>query len=371
MSKPTYAEVDLSAVRYNIKGVRERVGPHVRIMPAVKANGYGHGAVQVSQACINAGADTLCVSCVEEAIELREASIDVPILILGCSVPSAIDDIVRYDIISTVCDTQYAQLLSAAAVKQSKSARIHIKVDTGMGRIGLQPCNVLDTARALSILPNVVIEGAFTHFPCSDESDKLFTLSQIDKFSRLVAELRKSGIDISIAHSSNSGGILAFPEADFNAVRPGIMTYGYYPSDEVARTIPIHEVLTLKTHVVFLKDMDSGATVSYGRTHHVKRHSRVATLPVGYADGYSRLLSNRGEAAIRGIRVPIIGRICMDQCLVDVTDVPGVSVGDEVVLYGGGYDYLSVAKIAETIGTISYEVLCNIGMRVPRVYLNE
>jgi alanine racemase len=262
-------------------------------------------------------------------------------------------------------------LLSAAAVKQSKSARIHIKVDTGMGRIGLQPCNVLDTTHALSILPNVIIEGAFTHFPCSDEADKSFTLSQIDEFSHIVAELRRSGISVSIAHSSNSGGILAFPDADFDAVRPGIMTYGYYPSDEVARTIPIREVLTLKTHVVFLKDMDSGATVSYGRTHHVKRHSKIATLPVGYADGYSRLLSNRGEAAIRGIRVPIIGRICMDQCLVDVTDVPGVSVGDEVVLYGGGYDYLSVAKIAETIGTISYEVLCNIGMRVPRVYLNE
>jgi len=369
MRRPTYAEVDLSAIRDNIKAIRARVGDRVKIMPAVKADGYGHGAVEISCAVIEAGADALGVACVEEAMELREAGISSPILILCCSTSSAADEIVRHNITATVCDLSFGKVLSDNAVKQDKTARVHIKMDTGMGRIGITTEQVIDFATRLSALPGVVVEGLFTHFPSSDEVDPSFTISQINIFKKAVAGLSRNNIHIPITHSSNSGGILAFPEADFDAVRPGIIVYGHYPSSDVSQSIPIREALTLKTKIVFMKEADAGATISYGRTHALKRRSIVATLPIGYADGYSRMLSNCGEAAVRGVRVPLIGRVCMDQVVIDVTEVPGAQTGDEVVLYGGGYDYLSVSSIADKIGTISYEVLCAISKRVPRVYL--
>lgn len=369
MHRPTYAEVDLSAIRDNVRAVRERVGPRVKVMPAVKADGYGHGAVQTSRACLAGGADVLCVACIEEAGELREAGIEAPVLILGCSEPSAAGHIVQCDAASAVCDLGFARALSDAAVGQGKTAGVHIKVDTGMGRIGVRPEDAVGLARDAAALPGVRIEGMFTHFPTSDETDRAFTLSQTSTFAKVVSGVRKL-IPGLAAHASNSGGILAYPEADFDAVRPGIMVYGAYPSPEVARSIPIREALTLKTRIVFLKSMEPGATVSYGRTCTLRRRSIVATLPIGYGDGYSRALSNQGEAVVRGVRAPVIGRVCMDQIMLDVTDVPGVRLGDEVVLYGGGYDYLSVSAIAARIGTISYEVFCNLGRRVARVYVN-
>ena len=370
MQRPTYAEVDLSAIRDNIRAIRRRVGAGVRIMPAVKANGYGHGAAHVSRACLDAGADVLCVACVEEGSELRAAGIDAPLLILGCTAPDAAEDALRLDMTTTVCEMDIARALSRAAVSQGKRSVVHIKIDTGMGRIGIRPEDAVEFARAVSALPGICVEGLFTHFPSSDEADKAFTHRQIAQFGSIVASVRAAGVEVPIAHASNSGGILAFPEADFDAVRPGIMIYGCYPSDEVERSIAIREALTLKTRIVFVKEVAPGATVSYGRTFIAKRPSIIATLPVGYADGYSRMLSNKGEAAVRGSRARIVGRVCMDQILIDATDVPGVEVGDEVVLYGGGYDYLSLSKVAAKIGTISYEVLCNISQRVPRVYLN-
>ncbi|MHB9036027.1 MAG: alanine racemase [Armatimonadota bacterium] len=370
MSIITYAEVDLSAIRDNIRAVRARVGEGVKIMPAVKANGYGHGAVQVSKACLDSGADVLCVSSLEEGAELREAGFDAPIMTLGCSPNDAAESLVKYGITSTVCDISFAKSISNAAVRLGKTATCHIKVDTGMGRIGVRLEDAVDFVRAVAGLPSVMVEGLFTHFPCSDEQDRSFTLAQVETFRDVAFRLKRAGVEISLLHTSNSGGILTFPEADFSAVRPGIIVYGHYPSCEVAKSIPVREALTLKTRIVFLKDAERGTGISYGRTHTLKRRSKVATLPVGYGDGYSRLLSNKGEAAVRGVRVPLIGRVCMDQCMIDVTDVPGVECGDEVILYGGGYDYLSVSRIAEKIGTISYEVLCNIGQRVPRVYVS-
>lgn len=370
MQHLTYAEVDLSAIRDNISAVRDRVGPYVRIMPAVKAEAYGHGAVPVSKACLEAGADLLCVANVDEAAELREAGVSGPILILGCSIPAAAEEVVQYDITSTVCEQEYAKQLSNAAIKQNKTAIVHIKVDTGMGRIGVQPEETVELARQIVSLPGLRLEGFFTHFPSSDEPERDFTLKQINTFKSLRKRLAAEGINIPVAHTSNSGGILAFPEADFEAVRPGIIVYGYYPSPNVPRSIPIRPPLTLKTHIVFLKTVPPGTSVSYGRTHITTKASKIATLPIGYADGYNRLLSNKGEAAVRGVRVPVIGRVCMDQIMIDVTDVPGVSTGDEVVLYGGGYEYLGVDAIASKIGTIPYEVLCAIGNRVARVYIN-
>lgn len=370
MERSTYAEVDLSAIRDNIGAIRAKVGAGVRVMPAVKADAYGHGAVEVSRACIEAGADALCVACVDEGIELREAGVNVPLLILGCSDRSAAQEIVRHDIISTVCDVGFADELSRQAVKLGKAAKVHIKVDTGMGRIGVSPEHAAEFAGNLKVLPGVEIDGVFTHFATSDEADRSFALHQISVFEGVVSGLKSRGITGFAAHASNSGGILAFPEAYYDAVRPGIILYGCYPSKDVPKSVQVREVMTLKTRIVFIKDVDSDTPVSYGRTYKAARRSKVATLPIGYADGYSRKLSNCGEACVRGRRVPIIGRVCMDQCLADVTDVPGVQLGDEVVLYGGGCGYLSVTNIADKIGTISYEVFCNLGKRVPRVYLN-
>lgn len=369
--RPTYAEIDLSAIRDNIRAVRERVGPKVRIMPAVKANGYGHGAVEVSRACLDAGADVLCVAILEEAIELRDAGLGAPILVLGCSTPDAAGDIVRYDAASAVCDMDYARAVSEEAVKQGKTASVHIKTDTGMGRIGVQPEDVLDVVLAVKAMPGLSVDGVFTHFPSADEADRTFTTAQIGVFEKILGGLRRHKVSIPIVHASNSGAVLAFPEADFDAVRPGIMIYGSYPSSEVVQSIPIREAMTLKTRIVFLKESEAGISVSYGRTHTLKRRSKVATLPIGYADGYQRALSNRGEAAVRGVKASVIGRVCMDQILIDVTDVPGVEMGDEVVLIGGGYDYLSANAVAERAGTISDETFCAITSRVPRVYINR
>lgn len=369
--RPTYAEIDLSAIRDNIRAVRARVGPRVKIMPAVKANGYGHGAVEVSRAVLEAGAEVLCVAIPEEAVELREAGFDAPIIILGCTTAEAADDIVRLDVASTVCDIAYARALSSAALKQRKIASVHLKVDTGMGRIGVRPEEVIDTMTALNSLPGLSIDGVFTHFPSADETDRTYTTAQIALFSRVLDGLKRSGIPAALVHASNSGGVLAYPEADFDAVRPGIMIYGSYPSFEVVRSIPIREAMTLKTRIIFLKEAEAGTGVSYGRTHILKSRAKIATLPIGYADGYSRMLSNKGEAAVRGVRVPVIGRVCMDQICVDVTDVPGVALGDEVILYGGGYDYLTANEVGKRAGTISDEVYCAVSSRVPRVYLNS
>lgn len=370
MLRPTYAEIDLSAIRDNIRAIRARVGPRVKIMPAVKANGYGHGAVEVSRAVLDAGANMLGVATPEEGIELREAGFEyIPILILGCSTPDAAGDIVRHMLASAVCDLPYARALSEAAVKQKVFASVHVKVDTGMGRIGVQPEETLDFVHALKSLPNLNVDGVFTHFPCADEADRTYTTAQIAAFTKVINALKRHGFSIP-AHASNSGGVLAYPEADFDAVRPGIMVYGSYPSWEVPRSIPLREAMTLKTRIVFLKEVDAGTTISYGRTHTLKRRSRVATLPIGYADGYQRALSNRGEAAVRGVRVPVIGRVCMDQIMVDVTEVPDVAVGDEVILLGGGYSYLTANEVAARAGTISDETFCAITSRVPRVYVN-
>ncbi len=368
--RPTYAEIDLSAIRDNIKAIRARVGPRVKIMPAVKANGYGHGILEASRAVLDAGAEALCVAIPEEAVQLREAGFGVPVIILGCSPEASVDEIVRHDIQSTVCDLAFARALSCSAVRQHKTASVHAKIDTGMGRIGIRPEEAADTLRALQSLPAISIEGVFTHFPSADESDRTFTTSQISLFAKTLSGISRGGINVRMAHASNSGGVLAYPEADFDAVRPGIMIYGSYPSFEVVRSIPIREAMTLKTRIVFLKDAEPGSGVSYGRTHILKSRAKIATLPIGYADGYFRSLSNNGEAAVRGVRVPVVGRVCMDQICLDVTGVQGVALGDEVILYGGGYDYLTANEIGRRAGTISDEIYCAVSSRVPRVYVN-
>lgn len=367
MLRPTYAEIDLGAIRRNVQAVRARVGSRVKIMPAVKANGYGHGAVQVSLAALEAGADSLGVASIEEALELRSAGIGVPMLILGCAPVEAAGDIVRHGVTSTVCDMEFGRALSDAAVRQGSVGPVHVKVDTGMGRIGVTPNECENLVRELLSLPGIRVEGIFTHLPSSDEPDPTFTTEQLRSFRKLTLDLRAKGYHIPCCHAANSGAILAHKESFLDLVRPGIMIYGLHPCHNIERSIGIEPALSLKSHIVFLKEVPVGATVSYGRTFTAARRTKVATIPIGYADGYNRLLSNRGQAMVRRKLAPVIGRVCMDQTMLDVTDVPEVRVGDEITLYGGSGP-ISVEEIARKLDTIPYEVVCSISQRVQRLY---
>lgn len=363
--------INLDAVRSNIKSVRSLVGNTRHVWPAVKANAYGHGVIPVSQACIQAGADGLCVATINEAAQLIDAGINLPILELGCLSVSEAEAAVKLGIRVTLCDINLATELSKAADALGKKISVHLKVDTGMGRIGLRENEIYDFALKVSQLPGLILEGLFTHFPTADEEDRTFTQMQIDELSRISVELRSKGLNIPMVHAANSAGILAFKDSYFDGVRPGIMIYGQYPSPQTPKTVALQPAFTLKSRISFLKRVPAKTSVSYGRTHFTHRESLIATVPVGYGDGYPRALSNRGFVAVKGLKAPIVGRICMDQLMIDVTDVHGVHMGEEVILYGGGYEYLDVGKIASELDTISYELFCNVSSRVPRVYVHE
>jgi len=365
--RPTRAEINLDAIEYNLGQVREIVGPDVKICPAVKADAYGHGAVPVSRLLVEAGVEMLGVAFVEEALELRDAGIDAPIVLLQPAFIEQIPEIVRLDLTPTVCDMEFARELSRQSTRKRK---VHLKVDTGMGRVGIQPETAPTFAAELAELPGIQLEGMFTHFPSADEEDLAFTYRQIDQFAGIIEDVEAAGVPIPLRHAANSAGLLNCPNSCFNMVRPGIMLYGLYDSAFVSREVELHQSMTLKSRVVFLKELPPGRTVGYGRTYTTTRKTVVATIPIGYADGYNRRLSNRGHALVRGARVPIIGRVCMDQTMLDVTDVPGVLVGDEVVLYGRqGDQEIAMEEIEEIVGTISYEIVCAVSKRVPRVYV--
>ncbi len=371
MFRPTVAEIDLDAIAFNLRVIRSLVGAGVKICPAVKADGYGHGAIPVSRTVLDAGAEMLGVATLEEALELREAGISAPILILQCVPPKGIPEIVAKDISTMVCDLRFAAELSNHAVATGKKVKVHIKVDTGMGRLGVFPSEVVKFAIQLSRMPGLVIEGIFTHFPSSGDQDLNFSHEQIKEFRGLTNAIREAGISIKLRHMANSGAIINLPESYFDMVRPGIMLYGLRDTKHLVRNVELKQAMTLKTKIVFLKELPPGKPVSYGRTFVTKRRTLVATIPIGYADGYNRLLSNKASALVHGIRVPVIGRVCMDQVMLDVTDVPGVAVGDEVVLYGRqGDGFISIEEIADLQGTIADEVICSVGKRVPRVYVH-
>ncbi|MCL6519078.1 MAG: alanine racemase [Armatimonadetes bacterium] len=372
MFRPTVAEIDLEAIAFNFRQVRNLVGPEVKICPAVKADGYGHGAIPVSQAVLNAGAEMLGVATLEEALELRNAGINTPILILQCVLPDGIPEIIAHNVSTMVCDLAFATELSKCAVEAGKRMKVHIKVDTGMGRLGISLAEAVEFSIQLSGMPGLEIEGIFTHFPSSGDPDLSFSHIQIEEFRRLTDEIRKAGIHIPLRHMANSAAILNLPESYLDMVRPGIMLYGLHDTKHLVRDVELRQAMTLKTKIVFLKELPPGKSVGYGRTFIAKRRTLVATIPIGYADGYNRLLSNRAPALVHGIRVPVIGRVCMDQVMLDVTDVPGVSTGDEVVLYGRqGNEFISIEEIADLQGTIADEVICSVSKRVPRVYVHR
>ncbi|MBZ9689163.1 alanine racemase [Clostridium estertheticum] len=371
--RPVWAEVDLDKLAFNMREIR-RVAKSTNIIAVVKADAYGHGAIDVAPVLLQNGANRLAVAVISEAVELRRSGIECPIMILGFTPPNLIDNLLKYNIEQAVYSYEFARELSKMAQKKNKIAKIHIVVDTGMGRIGYLPTqDSVEEVYNISKLPNIIIEGMFCHFSSADEKDKAYTYNQVKKYNDFYEKLKEKKVNINIRHMANSAAIIDLPETHYEAVRPGIILYGYYPSGEVNKeSINLKPVMTLKTNVVHIKTLPPGEYVSYGRKFETQRESIIATLPVGYADGYTRLLYQKGKVIIKDSFAPVIGRICMDQCMIDVTDIEGVKIGDEVILMGEDKNNKFTADtIAELIGTINYEIVCMIGKRVPRVYIKD
>jgi len=369
---PVWAEIDLKAIARNMQEIRRLVSPRAGIMAVVKADAYGHGAVEVAQAALVNGAGRLAVATIAEGKELRAAGVNVPILLLGYTPYSQFAEVINLSLSQAVYTLEMAAVLDAAAARLGKQATVHIKIDTGMGRLGLQ-CGEVATKEALQIarLPHLDVEGIFTHFATADSRDKSYAMQQFNLFVSFLDGLRKAGLEIPLQHCANSAALIDLPQTHLNMVRPGIIIYGLYPSGEVQRSvISLQPAMTFKTRVAQVKKVPANCPISYGAIYRTPRSTVIATLPVGYADGYNRLLSSKGKVLIHGQKAEVVGRVCMDQCMVDAGHIDGVCPGDEVVLFGRQREVvLPVEEVAEAIGTINYEVVCMINSRVPRVYL--
>lgn len=360
----TYAEIELEAIKHNIAEIKKIISPKTKFMAVVKANAYGHGAVAVSRAAVESGVDYLSVANVREALELREAGMLMPILILTESPTSVMDEIVQHRLTQTVYSYAEAKALSDEAVKRNKKAAVHIKVDTGMGRVGVNPSEAVALYHKIASLPNLIIEGIFTHFAKAEEHGDSYTDQQFEKFKNIITRLD----EIPIKHAANSAATLFHPQTHLDMVRVGLMMYGIYPSGGTHRSICLRPALSFKTRVAYIKRVTQNMPLSYGGTHVTSHETTIVTLPVGYADGYSRKLSNKAKVLIKGKRYPVVGTISMDMTLVDVGDAK-VEVGDEVVLIGSqGVETISADEVARLSDTISYEIICSIGKRVPRIY---
>ncbi len=367
--RPTFCSIDLAALRWNFRQVRKKVGRKVKVLSVVKANGYGHGAPVVARALAACGSDGFGVATVEEGVELREAGIRSPIVILAGFYPAQLDQFLRHRLIPVAIEPDGLRRLETLARKRGASLDFHLKIDTGMGRIGF-PASELDSwLPELSGLKALRLAGVFSHFSHAEDVGGSYTQNQVKILRAVVERLRAAGYNSPLIHLANSAAVITLPGAYFNMVRPGLMLYGVYPSLAMAHRIALRPVLSWKTRVLQVKSLSKGSSISYGRTFVTKRESRIATLPVGYADGYHRLLSNRGAVLVRGQRAPVVGRVCMDLTMVDVTDIRGVKQGDEVVLLGKqGRNTISADEMAAWAETISYEILTSISARVPRVY---
>lgn len=372
--RPVYLEINMDNLANNYNEIRRIVNPHTEIMAVIKANAYGHGSVELAKMYEKIGVDRLAVSIISEAVELRSEGIKLPIQLLNYTPKSQLGLVVDNDIIQGIYTYEDAKLLSDLAVKKRKRVKIHIKVDTGMGRIGFLP-NEDSIKEIVKIreLPNLELEGLFTHFAKADEINKSFTKIQFEKFNWVSEKLEEKGIKLSIKHVSNSAAIIDLPEYNLDLVRPGIILYGYYPSDEVNKNrINLKPAMTLKAKISNIKTVPEGTGISYGHIYSTSEKSVIATIPIGYADGYSRILSCKAHVCINNKRASIVGRICMDQMMVDVTEIDNVNIGDEVVLFG--YDnenYPRVEELASLLGTINYEFICMMGRRIPRVFIKN
>ncbi|WP_010283066.1 alanine racemase [Bacillus timonensis] len=370
--RDTWADVSLSAIDENVKQFKNFIKPSTKLMAVVKADGYGHGAIEVSKTAVEAGADYLAVAILDEALELRNAGITVPILVLGYTPVHSVKMAIMNHVSLTVFSHEVLNEVIHQAGKLHQTARVHLKIDSGMTRIGLtSKTEALELAKKAINTPFVNLEGIFTHFAIADQKDNPYTREQFTKFMSFVEYLEQNQIHIPLKHCCNSAGTMNFPEMHLDMVRVGIALYGLYPDSSLKRhSIELKQAMSLKTKIVALKKVQASQPIGYGCTFVPQDDCLIGTLPIGYADGFSRLLSNRGNVVIRNSIAPVKGRVCMDQTMIDVSRVPNITIGDEVTLFGyndEGYFY-SVDEIASMMGTINYEVVCLIGKRIPRVY---
>jgi len=369
--RPAWVEVNLDGLSHNVRLLRQHLPMSTELMVVVKANGYGHGAVPVAKAALRNGASWLGVAIVEEGMTLRQAGITEPVLILGQPPKWQAPLVVENDLRVAVCTWEGAKALSAAAKLRDTTARVHVKLDTGMGRLGVLPETAVGFIKGILTLPNLELEGIFSHFATADAMDETYALRQFEAFVQVTTDLQQVGIEIPIRHIANTAAALRLPQTCLSMVRSGIAAYGLSPMPSLQGLPELMPTLELKAAVSFVHRVPAGSGISYGADYVTHRDTNIVTLPVGYADGYSRLLSGKGEVLLKGKRYPVVGKICMDQCMVDVGD-DSISIGDEAVLLGRqGDEFISADELAEKMGTINYEIICMIGGRVPRVYVGE
>ncbi len=372
MLRPTYMQVDLDAIYDNVCSLKNTLDKNVKFLGVVKGDGYSHGIVPVTKTVLSAGADYLAVAIPEEGQEIRNAGIDASILVLGLCLKQSFPIAVEYDLTLAVCEKNNILQLQECAKQMGRKVKVHIKVDSGMSRIGVrndQELNeVLDT---IALCDNIVLEGVFTHFATADEADKTSTYKQIEKFEHMLSIIKSRGLKL-IVHAANSAATLDYKQTHYDMVRPGICTYGYYPSESVSREVKLKTAFEWKTKIAYIKQIEKGDAVGYGFNYKAEDTRKIATLPVGYADGYKRSIGNVGYVLIRGQKAPVVGRVCMDQCMVDVTTIKDVCVGDDVVLIGkSGKESITIEQMADWLGEVKYEMLAIITKRVPRVYVSD
>ncbi|HET7152743.1 MAG TPA: alanine racemase [Candidatus Kapabacteria bacterium] len=366
--RAAWAEIRLQTLAQNLKNIRKTLQKNVNVMAVVKANAYGHGAIECSRVLLESGASMLGVALLQEAIELRTAGISAPILVMTPPLPEEADTYISNEIDFTLCKQETAELFSARAEALGKTVAAHVKIDTGMGRVGILPVDALEFVRFVDTLPNIRMQGIATHYASSDE-DLPYTATQLHSFTSIVKELEQNGFSFPIRHSANSGAILNLAESHLNCVRPGVILYGYMPSQNMRSNVTLEPVLSLKAKVDFVKRVPVGTSISYGRTFFTDMETTIATVPLGYADGYSRLLSGKAHAIVNGKKFPVVGRVCMDQIMVDVGNEP-VEEGDVLTLIGrDGTETITAWDIANAMGTIPYEVLTMISSRIPRIFI--
>ncbi|MEW5909044.1 MAG: alanine racemase [Thermodesulfobacteriota bacterium] len=381
-----WAEIDLDAISSNIRELRRMIRSETAMMAVVKADGYGHGAAEIAREALNTGARYLGVARTEEGVRLRKSGLSAPILVFGFTPKDSFHDLVRYDLTQSAWSYESCAGLSEFATLSGKPIKVHIKIDTGMGRLGIcagtfppYPASLesMNEKRkeleSIFRLPGLIREGIFTHFATADSPDKTYANAQFETFMEFLELLKRSQMEFSLRHAANSAALIEMPETHLDLVRPGISLYGLYPSPTTDRSrIKLYPAMTLKTRIIHLKEVSSGFKVSYGITCQTEKRTRIATLPLGYADGYDRGLSSRGYVLIRGVKAPIMGRVCMDLTMCDVGHIPGVSLNDEVVVFGRqGTEAVSIDRIAEMLDTINYEIVTSISVRVPRVYIRS
>ena len=367
--RPAYLEIDLKALAANVRNIKRRSGKKVELLAVVKADGYGHGSYEVSKVALKNGAGSLGVAFLEEGIELRENGIKAPILILSPEFYGREKELIEYDLQPAIADLDFVKNLNREAKKQNKIAEVYLKIDTGMRRYGIEPSSALDFVKGVQQLKNIRLKGVLSQFSTTEDTDKDFAEKQLHLFKKTVKQLEELNGDRLVRSIANSGAFLKLPQSYFDQVRIGILMYGVYPSPKLVKRVEVNPVMSLKSRIVQIKEVEKGESVGYGRTFITKRRTKIGTIPLGYADGYPWQLSNKGEVLVKGKRVPIIGRVCMDAFMVDLTDLPEVETGEEVILLGKqGKEKIEVHQIAGWANSFSYEIVSRMGKRLPRVY---